>query len=106
MMIYQWHQLLEMRGIAVRIQSCPIRPLFYEYEVPRIFLIDEKIVRHAEWFFFGLLHKLPIQRHDFLDALRFDEVLSNYLEHKLHVRPFSLTFELLDGPSITGTACA
>ncbi len=44
----QRHQPPEMLGVAMSIQSRPIRPFLYEYEVTGILLIDEKIVGHAQ----------------------------------------------------------
>lgn len=85
MLIDQWHQPLEVLGVAVRVQGCPIRPFLYKYEVTRIFLIDKKIIRHTQRFFFSLFYKLPIQRYNILDAIQPDEVLCNYFEHELRL---------------------
>lgn len=81
MLIDQWHQPLEMLGVTMRVQSCPMRPFFYKYEVIRIFLVDKKIIGYAQRFFLGLSYKFSIQRHDILDIFRFDEILGNYFEH-------------------------
>ncbi len=59
------------------VQCCTVRPFLYEYEVPRILLVDVKIVRHAQRFFFGSCHKLSVKRHDILNMFRLDEILSN-----------------------------
>lgn len=44
MFIYQWYQSFEVLSVAVCVQGRTIRPFLYEYEVPKVFLIDEKIV--------------------------------------------------------------
>lgn len=75
-----------MIGVAMHIQSSPIRPLFYEYEMSRVFLIYEKIVGYAKRLGFCFFHQFAIQRNYHIDAIWLDEVLSDDFEHKLRTR--------------------
>ena len=54
----------------MRIQGCTVRPLFYEHEVPRVFLVDVKIIRHTQWFLFGSRYKFSVKRHDVIDMFQ------------------------------------
>lgn len=82
MCVDQRHQPREILGGAMRIECGAIRPLLDENEMPRVFLIDEKIIGDAELFQFRLLDKLPVERKHDLDGLWLDEVLSDDLELK------------------------
>jgi hypothetical protein len=46
-----------------------------------VLLINEKIMGDAEFFPFVFFDKRPLERHDALHRLRFDESLRNHLEH-------------------------
>ncbi|MOA33035.1 hypothetical protein D3C78_1542930 [compost metagenome] len=76
------HQPLEMLGGAVRIQSRPVGPLLHEHEVPGILLIDAQLIREAQRLRPGLLHQLPIQGHDLLEAIQPDKILRDDFQHK------------------------
>lgn len=50
------HQPLEVLGLAVNIQCGSIRPGFDKGEVPRIFLIDKKLIGDAQRFLSGFFY--------------------------------------------------
>ena len=44
-------QSREMFGSTMRVQSSPIRPFFYEIEMSRVFLVDERVIGDASSFY-------------------------------------------------------
>jgi hypothetical protein len=79
------HQTGEMFRRTMGIECCPVWPFFNKNEVAWIFLIDKKIIGDAEFFLFGFLNQLAVQRHDDIDRLRPDEILRNDFEHKQYL---------------------
>jgi len=84
-LIDQRHQTGEMFGRTMGIECCPVWPFLNKNEVAGIFLINKKIISDAEFFLFGFLNQLAVQRHDDIDRLWPDEILRNDFEHKQYL---------------------
>lgn len=84
-LIDQRRQTGEMFGRTMGIECCSVWPFLNKNEVAGIFLINKKIIGDAEFFLFGFLNQLAVQRHNDIDRLCPDEILRNDFEHNQYL---------------------